>query len=64
MEKKEGMIDVRALVQHHPHILMIKLHDVCLALIKEVQQTFSFDALFVSCRFRFQKFYLSLTTGF
>lgn len=49
MEKMEGMQQVRALAQHHAHILMAKLHRVCLALIEEVLNTFSCLALCFSC---------------
>ncbi|XP_026121555.1 TOG array regulator of axonemal microtubules protein 1-like isoform X2 [Carassius auratus] len=37
-EKKiEGMTFLRSLAQYHPDVLMIRIHDVCLALVQEVR---------------------------
>ncbi|XP_053084114.1 TOG array regulator of axonemal microtubules protein 1-like [Pangasianodon hypophthalmus] len=36
-KKMEGLKVVRALAEHHPDILLPSLHDVCLAVLKEVE---------------------------
>ena len=38
----EGVRSAHALAQHHQHVLMVKLHKVCLALLDEVLKTFPF----------------------
>ncbi len=41
MKKVQGLQIIRALAQHHPDTLMLKLYDVCVAVIEEVLKTFS-----------------------